>query len=50
VGYQPVFEACKAAKLSCPVVLEVGTDAWEASVEHLAQIGFEFGEVPEPTI
>jgi sugar phosphate isomerase/epimerase len=49
VGYQPVFEACAAAKLSCPVVLEVGNDAWESSVEHLAQIGFEFGEVPEPT-
>jgi sugar phosphate isomerase/epimerase len=50
VGYEPVFEACKASGLSCPIVLEVGNDAWEASVEHLSQIGFEFGEVPEPTL
>ncbi len=50
VGYEPVFEACKSAQLSCPIVLEVEEDAWDGSVAHLSEIGFEFGEVPEPTI
>lgn len=50
VDYEPVFEACKAADLSCPIALEVSDDAWDPSVEHLKKIGFEFGEVPEPSL
>lgn len=50
VGYEPVFEACKEADLSCPIVLEVPEEAWDDSVAHLKELGFEFGEVPAPTI
>ncbi|MBD3163308.1 MAG: TIM barrel protein [Candidatus Latescibacteria bacterium] len=50
VGYEPVFEACKEADLTCPIVLEVSEEAWEPSVAHLKEIGFEFGEVPAPTV
>jgi sugar phosphate isomerase/epimerase len=49
VGYEPVFEACKAAELSCPIVLEVPEDGWDNSIEHLTEVGFEFGEIPDPT-
>ncbi len=48
VGYEPVFEALTAANLSCAITLEVGDEDWEPSIEHLKQIGFEFGEVVEP--
>ncbi|MDM7917343.1 MAG: sugar phosphate isomerase/epimerase family protein [Candidatus Eisenbacteria bacterium] len=48
VGYDMVFDALKSADLSCPIALEVEEEAWEPSVEHLRQIGFEFGEVPDP--
>lgn len=50
VDYEPVFEACKAANLSCPISLEVPEEAWEPSVQHLKKLGFEFGEVPEPSL
>ena len=51
VDYAPVFEACKAADVSCPIVIEVpNEEAWDASVEHLRQIGYEFGEIPEPVV
>jgi len=48
VGYEPVFEALKSADVSCAVVLEVPEDGWDPSITHLKQIGFEFGEVPDP--
>lgn len=48
VGYEPVFDALKAADLSCLIALEVDDEEWDASVEHLKQIGFEFGEIPDP--
>jgi len=50
VGYEPVFELCKSAELSCPIVLEVGAEEWDQSIEHLKEIGFEFGDVPEPAV
>jgi sugar phosphate isomerase/epimerase len=50
VGYEPVFEACKAADLACVITIEVDDEAWEPSVEHLRQVGFEFGEIPEPVV
>jgi sugar phosphate isomerase/epimerase len=50
VDYEPVFQACKVADLSCPIVLEVPEDAWDPSIDHLKRIGFEFGEVPAPSI
>jgi sugar phosphate isomerase/epimerase len=49
VDYEPVFDACKSANLSCPISIEVPEEAWDPSVEHLKRIGFEFGEVPEPS-
>lgn len=48
VGYDQVYEALKTADISCPVVLEVSEEAWDPSVEHIKQIGFEIGEVPDP--
>ncbi len=50
VGYDAVFDACKAADLSCAIVLEVDDEAWDSSIEHLKQVGFEFGEVSDPTV
>ncbi len=50
VGYEPVFDACKAADLSCVITIEVEDDAWDQSVEHLKQVGFEFGDIPDPTV
>lgn len=50
VGYEPVFESLKQTGLSCPITLEVEDEDWERSVEHLQQVGFVFGEVPDPVI
>lgn len=47
VGYDMVFEALRATDLSCTIALEVPDEAWETSIEHLRQVGFEFGEIPE---
>lgn len=50
VGYEMVFEACKEAGISCGIVLEVPEDVWDKSIEHLTEVGFEFGEIPDPVI
>jgi sugar phosphate isomerase/epimerase len=49
VGYDVVFDAVKSADITCPIVLEVPDEGWDASVEHLKQLGFPFGDVPDPT-
>jgi sugar phosphate isomerase/epimerase len=48
VGYDVVFDSLKSADVSCPITLEVEDGGWDASVEHLRQLGFVFGDVPDP--
>ena len=50
VGYEMVFESLKTTDIACPIVLEVPEESWDASVEHLKQNGFEFGEVADPIL